>query len=400
MKLPAASIVLLCLCVSLASAGDPDAKIRKLARRSVFKSSGGKFVVSGAKSLGALDLIRWADDVSDRIKRDTGVKPSFANRVVRIRVGDVSTNVTGEAGVAVREAMDGGQFTQMLLLERYPDVDGDAAHEAMFRILLNGYVVASRRATMSAGRVAVRGRSDHRIRTVPFWLSEGMAQNVHPSQRARNRDLAWAAWQEGKLPPLSDFLTLTNSSGRQPICGFVVQWFLQLPDKADRFRALFQTLSAGEAISPEWFVGSIRGCSSFADVEEVWENWLLRQRRVIYHPGRTTPNSLVHLNSELLIYVSDLGIPFPSGVYDVVELESLIDDRNADWMRQFARDKAVRLRLLAVGRGPDFLRVADAYGVFFDGLAEKKSAKRLRKCLHSAESEKAQFESKLQGNGP
>jgi NAD-dependent oxidoreductase involved in siderophore biosynthesis len=77
-------------------------------------------------------------------------------------------------------------------------------------------------------------------------------------------------------------------------------------------------------------------------------------------------------------------MPASQDPYGPVAWSSLIAMRKEPWMAGFCDRKASSLRVAAVGRGPDAMRVADAYCAVLAALRDGASDRRLRRLLEAA----------------
>ena len=116
----------------------------------------------------------------------------------------------------------------------------------------------------------------------------------------------------------------------------------------------------------------------------MWDDWILRQKRVIYEPGILTPGLLRQFRSELVVFSGEYGAFSGGSNGSVMQLEDLISRRKEPWVSAWARNKSARLRVLFVGRGEELGELAQDYCRFLDGLARRRSGQRLRKLLHEA----------------
>jgi len=229
---------------------------------------------------------------------------------------------------------------------------------------------------------------------LPAWLWRGLAGNLDAGLRARNSEMVLARWQRGQV--ISPAELLGNGTGARPAvgtaeeadhraaCGLWVKWLLSLPNGRRLFSDLLRHVGEGGTATPDWLILRLPGCASSADLDEQWDKWILRQRRVVYRPGEVTRQVVDQLRGELLLYPGQSGIPLNCGSPERIELHELIDRRGSPWIPAFVRGKCASLRVLAIGRGEEFGAVVESYCRFLTGLPGRSSKKRLTQLLQKA----------------
>lgn len=332
----------------------------------VLRGKDGRFVVVGPDNLQNLDLLRWAEDVTDRVERILGIPLPFDDREIRLVVRPAEGCPRIEFG---RDA--GGPLrVQRLLVFGYAEIRQADAEEALCRTLLDGWLPAEGAHEYEPGT------------SVPAWLATGLARNLYPDVRHEDRSLAIALWQRGQLPRLDEVLVNTEPAmeGVAAASALALAWLLDVPDGALRLR---EGLVGVERMDAGWFAEAL-GLKDRSALVLHWDEWVLRQRRTISKPGATDEWVLGQLGVELLLYAGHSGIPAQNGSYERVGLQELIARRREPWVREFARNKAARLRFLAVGRGEDLRAVVEAYCRFFEGLTGRARRRDLLRMLKEA----------------
>lgn len=362
----------------------PAPGLREMRANAPMRSHSGRFYIVGTNGVAKLQLLRWAEEFADKVEALVGIPLAFDHRVVRLVVREEP----GAGGrVATSQYVAAGRLVQRLTVVNYDVVDRELAWEALVHLLLSGYGF---RATAGAGAAPPP--------EVPHWLSLGVSQNLYPETKEQNRAVVLAAWRSRGLPPLSAVVeepgiypagpgaAATNDvARRKAVCGLFAGWLLSLPDKPQRLQRLFDRVAEGGDVPFDWVAVSALGCPGAADAEERWDNWLVKQKRVVNLPGVAPPGMADLFRGELLLYPGDSGIPVGSNVQARLTARDLIPLREERWIPGVARRKTARLRLLATGRGPQAAAVADAYGGFFGALESGSGAGELARLLEAAE---------------
>jgi hypothetical protein len=370
-----------------------------------------RFCVVASNDLDKIKLLNWAEETADRFESKLGMKMPFARRVVYLRVREGTP--AGEPAVVTGGRISAGSLIQHCRLPPPDRAPWLAAQEGLCRLFLDGFVLREI-ARRQLGREADGRWVPARIPPLPRWLTRGIALNLHSTLRARSSRLVLEKWQRGEVPPLAELLRRADATpaGQTPAapaggqenpaadvedaaCGVFVGWMLSLTNRADCFQRMYAQLADGNAVSPEWIVGCFPGCRSLSDLDTQWDQWILRQQRVVYEVGTVTPQDLALLRAELLLHPGVSGIPETSWQKRARTLRDLLADRKARWVPAAARAKAVGLKILAAGRSPEFAQVVGAYCRFLDALAARQRVGRLERLLTEAEDQLRALEQKL-----
>lgn len=363
------------LCLGSAGHGADVAESRAIAERisamhKVTRSASGRFSVVGLNTGENLLVSRWADEVCERLDGCVGgLFPDGLARPLPILV-ESSEGSQGEPGAT--PAADGALCVRAPL-----QMDMEAANEALCAWLL-AYAVSARLETAAAATNAA---------PVPQWLAVGLSRCIYPVTRAHDAELALELWDEGQVEPLADFLRTAEGElnpRSRAVAGALLTWVAAAPRRADALQGALRSLAAGRPIDLGWWRSVARHAAVWADVEAAWDNWMLRQGRVVHTPGRTTPATLRRFHAALLLYPGVCGIPLSSEPYRSMAWESLPAARDEVWTPGFCVSKRASLRLLAAGRSEDLKRATEAYVRFLDALAERKSVRTLTRRLAEA----------------
>ena len=377
------------------------------------RSRSGHFEAVGTNAVVKLEALGWAESIAGKVQRLMGKTIPFGNRSVQLVIEDRPATRAGSA--EVRVSFHRGELVPRLVLCNPDALNPEDSCEALCRLLLNVYVFNVERATAPGESLVRRGMD-----APPPWLSEGLAQNVYPELRSRNSQQCLAMWEFGEAITVAEILkggsrgkpaaqapggtaagTVTSSSdlvsggsGRwlgeksRAVYGVFLAWILSLPQHKECGEKILGHLANGTPITAMVLAPFIPGCSSAVDVEDAWDQWLLRQKRLVTAPGETSAAAVEQLDAELLLYPGVSGIPLDGDSSRPMRFRDLIGQRNAEWIPAFAAGKSIRLRLLGVGRGREFQDVVEFYCRFLDALGARKRESVLKSLLTDAEQKK------------
>ena len=349
------------------------------------RSYDGRLWVTGADSAMKQVAMKWANGVIGGVEKVIGEDWRSKNRQLRIRLVETDDD---EGRARARLSMSGGRVVHRLTIQNEDRLSGEECDVALCGLLLAGYVIHSE------GTSALINNYEHMVESgtvneMPRWLFKGIAANLEVSRRARNSRIAHEAWQSGQIPMLGAFLDPSKAKKidrdlANAYAGMVVEWISSFPDREATWKKLLARLYACEPISPEWLVTCIPNCDSVVDLEARWDEWMLRQKRRIFEPGKITGEHLIQLWSLLTVYPGDAGIPMSNEWNQRGDFRNMVEHRKAEWIIPFAENKKLNLRTLALGKDTEFQSVVDAYCRFLDALAGEKSSRRLEKLLDEA----------------
>jgi hypothetical protein len=393
-SLPAVGALLLMLSGGLSAepaATNPPAVIPETA---VLRSRPPRFVmVVGTNRIWNTYLMRWAEVVSDRVVDITGLEMPFASRVLRIVVP--LEQGSQEIDVSWRQDIVDGNLVQELSMHDYEGIDIRAADVALCGLFLNGYVAYRRPAAGAAEtESAAAPASEKEMSVAPGWLAVGVARNLYPPQRAENASVVLGRWERGQAATVRQILEPADEQAAlaardESTCGLFVGWLKSLPESARVFDAVFRRIAAGAPLSADWLAPHAQDCESVVDLEKLWDQWILRQKRVVYTPmlGVVTPEILRRLREELVVLRAASDGAEGADALIRIPYDELIVRREESWVPALARNKSAGLRILFMGRGEKMDAVIGAYSEFFDGLATGARARRLRSLLAQAEAQ-------------
>lgn len=368
------------------SAQNEDSAVPLKIIKDVSASPEGHFTVSGTNSVQNMDLMRWAEDIAGQVERVVGKKlPCNETRPIHLTVCSEAPEDKGR--ISLDESGEGRHFVQSLRICNYDRIDNAEASAALCRLLLDGYVVNVPAGNAETNDVGVATGSD-KHRSVPRWMYRGFARYIYHDQRAWDSDAVLRLWKAGKLKPLPELLDFAPSEMGYPygaVYGMMIAWMESLPKKDEFLARMFQQLSTGGTLSSEWFTKSISGCLSASDVDEKWENWIIGQWRVVHRLGVATPLQVEQLKEHLVIRQDDVGMPLSTNIGQRIVFRSLIEMKPNEWKITVLKNKISDLKLLGMGKGPDFNDVVDAYCRFLDAVVSDRNTDRSNELLEKAD---------------
>ncbi|MCX7590286.1 MAG: hypothetical protein N2255_01520, partial [Kiritimatiellae bacterium] len=238
------------------------------------------------------------------------------------------------------------------------------------------------------------------VSSVPVWFARGVVQNLASESRAANAAEVVQRWESGKLPGFCTVFHELKGPDPDPcLSALVVAWMTFFDTQTQAVAKFLCALQAGEQIACSWFLTCVPRATTIGDLDGLWDEWILRQKRMIFLPGRTDHTGLERVRAELLLYPGRSGIPLDGEPYRRIGLPVLVGRRTEAWVEAFARGRVIALRLAAAGRGKAVEQVAELYCHFFEGLAAGESERKLLKLLDRAEKAFRSLESQLRETG-
>ncbi len=352
-------------------------------------SASGRFVVLGPKPVRYMGLTQWAEELAERVEGVTGIRLAPCSGCVRIRV-----QIEGEPKVGQITLESGrihGRLAQRLTLVNPEVISGEEARLVLCQAILRLMVEAC----LQAHRDGDHAEPAETPVNIPSWLLSGVARNLFPEQRARNRDRVVDRWQKGRLPPLVSFVG--EHSGPAPdasvilddpdrfVSGLFIDWLAEQGPESGWFAGVAARLGTDALSSPVWLVDLVNGCRTVSDLEDRWDAWLLEQRYVVHRPGTTTRVAFERLTEALLLYPADFDMPLTGNLYRSARIHDLADVREAPWLDRVVGRKADELRIIAVGRGDDLREVVDAYCAYLESITAPRCGGEAKALLRKAD---------------
>ncbi|MBL7115759.1 MAG: hypothetical protein ISS35_08325 [Kiritimatiellae bacterium] len=355
-----------------------DIRAALAARPRMLRSSSSRVVIVGHNARENLLVSRWAEELLSRIKALDRVPVSFS-RVSPFSIHIVSSSEKTPGAEAAWMETPG----RRMVLSDVALVDTYEVANVFCRGVLQACVLDVARRRVASGEKGATVR----VRDVPSWVSVGLARNLYVVNRRADRNRVLAQWQSGALLPISHFFrTMGDARLKQDpaVMGCLVRWLLDGTDAATVWTDLFDTLASGISLDFEWVVGVSQGVQTPVEFEQVWDRWLLAQRRTVLLPGETSKEDVQRLCAALLLYPGGFGIPLDDQPLRPIPWDRLVTRREARWMDSFSRSKAVDLHIVGAGCGDDVKRVVNAYCVFLGALTTGAEVPRLNRFLIDA----------------
>ena len=315
------------------------------ARVLIATSVSGRFIAVGYDSLENGQYLRWAEEMADRMERMSGLPlPGSRQPPLEFRLADGRRPAPG---VASRCAVEGGRLVRVLDVNAHVPIDYEDLLDQFCRLVLIGSAAERRqKAGLPAAEIAV-----------PQWLSTGLAQNLDPACRVRNRKLISGWTPKDDVPALSAVLRWDDVPGgwyrARAVCGMVWAWAGNRKDSPGAYGRIVDRLAQGEPISPEWLAAQVAGTAAVSEMEGSWREWLRRQDRMVQDMGALSSALLDALKTETELSEADMG-GFPPALkrpkYTPAEL--IAKRRASGAVKLAAEEKAQKLRALVIGKAP------------------------------------------------
>lgn len=346
------------------------------------------YTVSGTNPVAMAEVLQWMDAATAAVEGHVGIPVPFPEQALLVRVTAPSSN---SPSWAIAENYAGGACGQALGLSESSNVLADA-EEPLCYLLLARYAAATK-----GGLAQVKEGRESRQAAVPRWLSAGMAGNLRPRERAANSEDVHARWSRGLLPSFGVMLEQDGGTARcdTAYCGMAVAWLIARPDRQEVFSRMFARIAQNQSSGTNIFGGVFTNMPSFAEIDRSWDQWMLRQRRLVFDPGLLTPGMIDRFESELRMYPGSRGVPVSSNLTGFLRPADLVAVRNERWVPLLCADQVSRVRLAAVGRGRDLQDVAEAYARFFDAVGKRRRLSTIEDLLDKAETALADLRKRM-----
>lgn len=357
------------------------------------RSRCGRFYVSGGDNALKLVMLKWLERTTEQVTGLVGLDMPFDRRSLWVVLREESNSRTGR--VSISSTIMNADLVQRITITNHELADARDARDALCRLLLEAYVLEHLRSdeTRTGER---RWRLPSQAPSIPRWLWQGLSLNLFSSERQRISGAVLDLWQKGRIPSLADTLAgpartadassaEATSEEREAACGTLVAWFADQQDRGRRFAAVFQRVAASQPLDTEWMAKIIPGCASPADLEQAWDTWLLKQRRIVYEPGTLSKSMMEQLDAALLLYPGFSGIRWSEGAPDTLTMRGMITMPPGEGRAAVALARADALRSLSLGRSDRLRGVTDAYCAFLHAVAENRPRKEIEELLDEAE---------------
>jgi hypothetical protein len=158
---------------------------------------------------------------------------------------------------------------------------------------------------------------------------------------------------------------------------------------------VFSRLAGGLDAGVSWLAAAIPGCSSPTDVDARWDEWVLRQKRVVCLPGSPRADDLIWLEDNLLFPLEAFDIPQSADLRKFFTMSDLVEGVDSKKVRDAARGKAGSLRILSAGRSDSLRKVVESYCVFLDAVATDAGRRSIAELLVAADEEFRKYKTQI-----
>ncbi|MBM4149411.1 MAG: hypothetical protein FJ224_10250 [Lentisphaerae bacterium] len=359
-------------------------------------SSSRRFLVIGPDAAQNMEAGRWAEQQAGTIEKalgfTVGVRRWRCMRLVLLDAADA-----GGPPVEATQEHDGHQWVYRLIIRGAESAaPGDVGLEFV-RMFLSAMIADLR-----------MGLPDSDLGAPPMapgWIAAGLAGTFDAAGRERHAEVVYFDWERGRIPLLGDFFPAV-AGGADPrtealasMSSMLMRWVQVRPGHGDAFRFLLRVIASDEDCSVKDFAAAT-GFSSTKDLECGWDEWIMRQRRIVHRPGVTSRLALETLKAQLLLYPGDSGNRLALGFSVPVRASQLIDFKDNTLAREAASGAAVAVRIAAVGRGADCVGAADLYAEYFAAVAKRRARWIQRRLLARAEAAMSDLDRRISGAGP
>lgn len=325
------------------------------------------FLAHGLQGPDRVRLLAWAEEVYGRIEEFIRQPIPFSPQEPLPLFLQAAPDEP--EGALHLEWVEGPSVRQPRLFLRRPDrVDQEDLLETLTQALLM--------------RV-VQTRSDDPARSaavLPAWMSVGVAQNLYPRLRARNRALLAGRARRGETFCAETLLTLnTLPRGRaveKAACGLLLEWLattLGFPGLVD---SLFNRWAAGASVPPgdvaaTLFPGAEQPATA---LEQAWQEWLKRKLSQPQDWGRLTTEDVQALRAVLTPKAHALAAPLPKDLPPIWPPALLVQHLGEAWVMEEAAALRTQLERLGMGKPPEYTKALAPWKTLYAVLSRPRPA--------------------------
>lgn len=216
------------------------------------------------------------------------------------------------------------------------------------------------------------------------WLAVGLAGNLFPLNKARNRELTQMLADEGRLPSLATIVTWNRMPDgpmmEKAAAAQAVSWLMTGPNNGD-LQAILERMKQGR-IAGDWIIAleATRG----VEPEAAWRAAAVKGDVLAGGLRPLSPMLFRQFHRTLLTAPAELGLDGGAGLPPLSPYQ-LLAVRGSPGVREAARARSEAVQKLAIGTPPELMAVALEYKNFFDGVAGHRPAFLLRRRLSASE---------------
>lgn len=350
----------------------------RLAEPRTVISASRRFIVTGLPAARATELARWAEEVADRIQRQTGPLPFERAQFITI---EVDANGSPPEAEAIQACVN-GEVAQTLGLRGLEQLDMERAEEALGMLLISRFIHTAQR---PAARCPEPARASD-------WLVVALVHAGNSDLRRRNLDHALVRRRAGEL---TSFAALVDQhvmpAGRWPQKADAMAlwlWLSETPRAGAILSEAFRLQAEGRRPDAGWWAEQRLGVRNVEAAARAWEQWLDERQGRTRLFGVGSSESILNVR---VIPAQELDAAGGPRTLADQPLDALIPFRKEPWCRPFAIRHALRIRLEAIGHEEEAQQVAEAYAVFLDRIAKGDSARRLASLWNDAERRRERY---------
>lgn len=314
-----------------------------------------RFVLRGFDTRDGIMLGRWVEKTAGSLETWIGYSVPF-KRMEMVRI-----NAEGETGEAPGTLLMGqgyadSRLQQQLVVAGPEAVTEEAFLEGFVQVLLNRYVLyADTKRPPAVDDISV-----------PDWLTVGIAQNLNPRLRDRNRSFARDRWRGEAPPPLAEIASWQTlpprRTGEKAVCGLFMEWWQERRGEEGDWSRVLRALAAGDRLTPDWVAGFL-GDGDRA--EAAWRAWTDAVAVGEFEWGELDMDRVAAFKRRLAIDVRDFGLQPIKGIGPHVTARDLLDRRHESWVSVVAMAIAGEMQRVVAGSPPHLADVAQNYGQYF-----------------------------------
>ncbi|NKB23003.1 MAG: hypothetical protein GKR87_01110 [Kiritimatiellae bacterium] len=356
-------------------------------------SASRRFAANGLTPSEHLELIVWAEDVASRIEKRFGPLSFFqrSNPLIISAQNDFSMT---QAKVIKLQNKTRSPLTQKLIIMNPDRVDEEDVLEGLCWLLMNRYLMAYQSSPMHKRELG----------TVPDWFATGIAQNLYPIQKKRNRQAIARLTEEGPIYSVSEILemeSLPYGQWRQKLyCGILCAWFDEQKGSLQWIPSAYKQWATGKPLTPEWLARQIGGIDSVQQLENKWQAWLLAlSTKKSTELGSLTVDDIVELRQILHLKNKKWTLYIPENLDKPRTLKTLVELKKLTWVKKLGRQLEMEIERIAVGKSSEFQKVVQQYQRLLYNLVSGakgfSSKENLKSLLLKADKSLAELEQKM-----
>lgn len=342
------------------------------------KSVSGRFVIYGKDRARMLDCASWFEEIAGNVEKILKIKIPKDRNILILKLID---NPDAESGNIVSLTQkEKGILSSVVTVVNYEKADIEKILENTCDLLVRDYIKRNNNAVKSA---------DADDPAVPKWFIQGISQCIYPELKKRNADLVIKMWRSGELKPLSYYLEDVAYGASRDVestkavrCIFMDMLMNRYQEKSC-INSIMKRVSENAAIDADWLFKDCLGYESVPMIDEAWDKWIIRWKKIICLPGSTTKDDVNKLKQNLVLSIDKEGGTLMDP-HEFIRFGAVIKRKDEEPIRKAAAAKIVELNMISVGRSDDFRQTVDAYNAFLREISQGSSMWALKGLLDNA----------------